>query len=221
MNGGSNYSAGTYYLDTRVIGAGNNNAFTVVTSGLTSGVGQTIQFTGIGTGTDTYHRITGVTARNSVSIARTTGDPVITSDNYGFVVGPSVAFTASGDTITATGHGLAVGNRFRVIDSSNNNAGDYIVGVSTLPNKFEVSGGIGAASGFIMKHGLSSNEGVSDRTDENLQARGVTIFDGEILTLTESSGITTSTTSFSVMLLRVESLKDSHLELTFKLMMRL
>ena len=198
MNGGSNYSAGTYYLDTRVIGAGNNNAFTVVTSGITSAIGQVIQFTGIGTGTDTYHRITGVTARGSVSIARTTGDPVITSDNYGFVTGPSVAFTASGDTITATGHGLAVGNRFRVIDSSNNNVGDYIVGVSTLPNKFEVSGGIGAASGFILKHGLSSNEGVSDSTDENLQVRGVTIFDGEILTLTESSGITTSATSFSV-----------------------
>ena len=198
MNGGSNYSAGTYYLDTRVIGAGNNNAFTVVTSGITSAIGQVVQFTGIGTGTDTYHRITGVTARDSVSIARTTGDPVITSDNYGFVTGPSVAFTASGDTITATGHGLAVGNRFRVIDSNNNNVGDYIVGVSTLPNKFEVSGGIGAASGFILKHGLSSNEGVSDSTDENLQVRGVTIFDGEILTLTESSGITTSATSFSV-----------------------
>jgi microcystin-dependent protein len=198
MNGGSNYSAGTYYLDTRVIGAGNNNAFTVVTSGITSAIGQVIQFTGIGTGTDTYHRITGVTARDSVSIARTTGDPVITSDNYGFVTGPSVAFTASGDTITATGHGLEVGNRFRVIDGSNNNVGDYIVGVSTLPNKFEVSGGIGAASGFILKHGLSSNEGVSDSTDENLQVRGVTIFDGEILTLTESSGITTSATSFSV-----------------------
>ena len=198
MNGGSNYSAGTYYLDTSVIGTGNNNAFTVVTSGLTPGVGQAIQFTGIGTGTDTYHRITGVTARNSVSIARTTGDPVITSNNYGFVVGPSVAFTASGDTVTATGHGLVVGNKFRVIDSSNNNVGDYIVGVSTLTNKFEVSGGIGAASGFIMKHGLSSNGGVSDRTNENLQARGVTIFDGEILTLTESSGITASTTSFSV-----------------------
>jgi len=200
MNGGSNYSAGTYYLDTSVIGTGNNNAFTVVASGLTPGVGQAIQFTGIGTGTDTYHRITGVTARNSVSIARTTGDPVITSDNYGFVVGPSVAFTADSTSgiVTATGHGLVVGNKFRVIDSSNNNAGDYIVGVSTLTNKFEVSGGIGAASGFIMKHGLSSNEGVSDRTNENLQARGVTIFDGEILTLTESSGITDSTTSFSV-----------------------
>ncbi len=198
INGGSNYSAGTYFLDTSVIGVGNNNAFTVVTSGLTSGIGQAIQFTGIGTGTDTYHRITGVTARNSVSIARTTGDPVITSDNYGFVTGPSVAFTASGDNITAIGHGLEVGNKFRVIDGSNNNVGDYIVGVSTSPNEFEVTGGIGAASGFILKHGLSSNKGVSDRTDENLQARAITIFDGETLTLTESSGITVSTTSFSV-----------------------
>ena len=62
MNGGSNYSAGTYYLDTSVIGTGNNNAFTDLTSGITPGVGQAIQFTGIGTGTDTYHRITGVTA---------------------------------------------------------------------------------------------------------------------------------------------------------------
>ena len=61
-----------------------------------------------------------------------------------------------------------------------------------------VTGGIGTASGFILKHGLSSNEGISDKTNENLQARGITIFDGEILTLTESSGITTGDTSFSV-----------------------
>ena len=45
----------------------------------------------IRTGTDTYHRITSVTARNSVSIARTTGDPVITADNYAFITAPSVA----------------------------------------------------------------------------------------------------------------------------------
>ena len=49
MNGGSNYSAGTYYLDTRVIGAGTNNDFTVVTSGISSVTGQVLQFTGVGT----------------------------------------------------------------------------------------------------------------------------------------------------------------------------
>ena len=154
---------------------------------------------GVGTGTDTYHRIDSVTGRDSISIARTTGDPVITSDNYAFITAPSVAFTGVGNTITATGHGLAVGNKFRVIGINTNNVGDYIVGVSTLTNKFEVTGGIGAASGVILKHGLSSNAGVSDRTNENLQARAITIFDGETLTLTVSGGINanSTTTSFS------------------------
>ena len=198
MNGGSNYSAGTYYLDTRVIGAGTNNDFTVVTSGISSVTGQVLQFTGVGTGTDTYHRITGVSGRDSVSIARTSGDPVITSDNYAFLTGPSVSFTGVGNTITATGHGLIVGNKFRSIGSNNINNGDYVVTTVTDVNTFTVTGGIGTASGFILKHGLSSNEGISDKTDENLQGRGITIFDGEILTVTESTGITTSATSFSV-----------------------
>ena len=199
MNGGSNYSAGTYFLDTRVIGAGTND-FTVTSAGISSHIGDVVQFTGIGTGTDTYHRITGVTARNSISIARTTGDPVITSDNYAFITAPSVAFTGVGNTITATGHGLVVGNKFRVIGINTNNFGDYIVGVSTLTNEFEVIGGIGTASGFILKHGLSSNAGISDKTSENLQARAITVFDGETLTLSESGGIdaNSTTTSFSV-----------------------
>jgi len=198
INNGSDYDAGNYFLDNRVIGAGNSTIFTVASTGISSVTGQVVQFTGVGTVSDTYHRITGVPARNRISIARTTGDPVITSDHYALVTAPSISFSATGDVVTATGHGLAVGNKFRVIDSSNNNVGDFIVGVSTLPNVFEVTGGIGTASGFILKHGLSSNEGVSDKTNENLQARGITIFDGEILTVTESSGISTTATSFSV-----------------------
>jgi microcystin-dependent protein len=210
INGGSNYSAGTYYLDTRVIGTGNNNAFTVVTSGLTPGVGQAIQFTGIGTGTDTYHRITGVTARNSVSIARTTGDPVITSNNYGFVVGPALEIsTKNYDSTTRTltintngSHGLVSGNRVTLRSPSGSVVGNYIVDSESDVDTFTAIGDntdpTAMSGGHVFKHGLSSNKGVSDRTGENLQARGVTIFDGEILTLTESSGITASTTSFSV-----------------------
>ena len=202
MNGGSNYSAATatYYLDTRVIGAGTPNTFTVTSAGISSHIGDVVQFTGVGTGTDTYHRIASVTGKNSISIARTTGDPVITTDNYAFVTAPSIAFTASGDVVTATGHGLAVGNKFRVIGINTNNFGDYIVGVSTLTNQFEVVGGIGTVSGFILKHGLSSNAGVSDKSDENLDRRAITIFDGETLTLSESGGIdaNSTTTSFSV-----------------------
>jgi len=201
MNGGSNYTAKTYYLDKNVIGlSGSGNEFIVTSADISSPVGNVVQFTGVGTGTDTYHRIDSVTAKDSISIARTTGDPGITSDNYAFVTAPSVAFTASGDVITATGHGLAVGNKFRVIGINTNNFGDFIVGVSTLPNVFEVTGGIGTASGFILKHGLSSNVGVSDKSDENLQSRAITVFDGETLTLSESGGINanSTTTSFSV-----------------------
>jgi len=198
INKGSNYSDGTYYLDTGVIGTGNNSTFTVAASGISSPVGQVIQFTGVGTSTDTYHRITGVTARNSVSIARTTGDPVITSDHYALITAPSTAFTASGDTITATAHGLAVGNKFRSIDGSNNNVGDYIVDTVVDVNTFTVSGGVGAASGRILKHALSSNNASSNKSDENLQERAFTLFDGETLTLIESGGINSTSTSFSV-----------------------
>ena len=108
-----------------------------------------------------------------------------------------IAFTASGDTITATGHGLTVGNKFRSIGINTANYGDYIVDTVVNVNTFTVSGGIGTASGFILKHGLSSNEGVSDKTNENLQARGITIFDGEVLTLSESGGINAEVDSFS------------------------
>ena len=207
MNGGSNYSAATYYLDTRVIGAGTPNTFTVTSAGISSPVGDVVQFTGVGTGTDTYHRITGVTDRNSISIARTTGDPVITSDNYAFITAPSVQISSSSfsngiQTInTNSGHGLAVGNKFRIINSSNTNKGDFTVGevvdfnTFTFNSEFNVTS---VSSGFILKHGLSSNVGVSDKTDENLQGRAITIFDGETLTLSSDINHSPTTTSFSV-----------------------
>jgi len=198
MNGGSGYSAGIYYLDTRIIGGGTNNGYTVSASGISDPTGNVVQFTGIGTGTDTYHRITSVSDTNQIAIAKTSGDPTITTNNYAFIISPSTAFTASGDTITATAHGLAVGNKFRSIDLSNNNLGDYIVDTVVGVNTFTVSGGIGAASGYILKHGLSSNRGISDRSNENLQTRAITIFDNETLTLTETGGITASNTSFAV-----------------------
>ena len=207
MNGSSNYSAATYYLDTRVIGAGTNNDFTVTSAGISSHIGDVVQFTGIGIGTDTYHRITGVTAKNSISIARTTGDPVITSDNYAFVTAPSInisskSFSNGIVTINTTnGHGLAVGNKFRIITNTNINKGDFTVEEVVDFNTFRFnseSNVTNVGSGFILKHGLSSNIGVSDKTDENLQGRAITIFDGETLTLEEDINHSPTTSSFSV-----------------------
>ena len=199
ISGGSNYTDGEQlYFDPTVIGGSASANILISTSSISSPVGNTIQFTGVGTSTDTYHRISAVTGRNSVSIARTSGDPGITSDHYALITGPSVAFTASGDTITATGHGLVVGNKFRSIDDSNNNVGDYIVDTVVDVNTFTVSGGVGAASGRILKHALSSNNAASNKSDENLQERAFTLFDGETLTLIESGGINSTSTSFSV-----------------------
>ena len=207
INGSSNYSAATYYLDTRVIGAGTNNDFTVTSAGISSHIGDVVQFTGIGIGTDTYHRITGVTGKNSISIARTTGDPVITSDNYTFITAPSVQISSSSfsngiQTIdTNAAHGLTLGNKFRIINSSNANKGDFIVetvvGLTTFTFKTE-SEVESITDGYILKHGLSSNIGVSDKTDENLQGRAITIFGGETLTLEEDINHSPTTSSFSV-----------------------
>ena len=209
MNGGSNYSAATYYLDTRVIGAGTPNTFTVTSAGISSHIGDVVQFTGIGTGTDTYHRIASISSTDEISIARTTGDPVITADNYAFVTAPSVQISSSSfsngiQTIdTNAAHGLTLGNKFRIINSSNANKGDFTVGEVVDFNTFRFNSESEVESitdGYILKHGLSSNIGVSDKTDENLQGRAITIFDGETLTLSETGGIDASstTTSFSV-----------------------
>jgi len=198
INGGSGYSAGTYYLDTNIIGSGSNNDFTVASDGISSPIGQVVQFTGVGTTSDNYHRISAVNSANQITIERSTSEPVIVTDQYALLVAPSTSFTSIGNTITAPSHGLVVGNRFKSIDSSNNNLGDYIVDSVINVNTFTISGVMGSTSGFILKHGLSSNAGISDGSNENLEVRGITIFDGEKLTLTESGGIDSSETQFSV-----------------------
>jgi hypothetical protein len=170
---------------------------TISTAGISSVIGHVVQFTGAGTTSDTYHRITAVGAANQISIARTTGDPVITPNHYAYVVGKSIAFTADTATgiTTATAHGLVAGNRVRIIDSSNNNKGDFIVGSRVGVNTITISG-IGATSGYILKHAFSANSGTSDRSAENLGKRAFAIYGGETLTL--GAGITATTSQFAV-----------------------
>jgi len=195
---GSGYSAGTLYFSTADMGGGNGAAtFTITAAGISTAIGHVVQFTGAGTTSDTYHRITAVGAANQISIARTTGDPVITSDHYAYVVGPSLAFTANTTTgiVTATGHGLVAGNRVRVIDSNNNNTGDFIVGTKVGVNTITISG-INTTSGFILKHAYSANSGASDKSDENLGRRAFAIYGGETLTL--GAGVAATTTQFVV-----------------------
>jgi hypothetical protein len=173
---------------------------TVSTGGISTATGQVVQFTGAGTTSDTYYRISSVPAANQIAIARTAGDSLITAEQYAFVVGPYASFTATSSgitTVTTTEpHGLTVGNKFRVLDTQNNNIGDFIVANKVGLSTFTINSGLSTASGFILKHGLSSNSGDSNTGNENLEARAITIFDGDTLTLTES--VSKTDTAFSV-----------------------
>lgn len=204
VSSGSGYSAGPLFFDSSVVGTGDNAArYTIATSGITTAIGNVVQFTGAGTTSDTYHRIAAISADNQISIARTSGDPVVTQNQYAFIVGPSVQITtttySSGiSTFNCSGpHGLVAGNKFRVIDSSNNNQGDYIVKDRIDFDTFTaLTPTISVNNGYILKHGLSANDSSSDSTAENLAIRSVPLFDKE--TLVAASAITATTSTIAV-----------------------
>jgi microcystin-dependent protein len=93
---------------------------------------------------------------------------------------------------------LVAGNKFRVINSSNNNQGDYVVSERLNINSFTaLTPAISSVNGgYILKHGLSANGASSDSDAENLGTRSVTFFDKE--TLVTNSGIDTTTTTVPV-----------------------
>ena len=208
VSSGSGYSAGTLFFDSSVFtSTGNGTArFNVDTTGITTAIGNVVQFTGAGTTSDTYHRITAVSGDRTISIARTTGDPVITASQYAFIVGPSVLISGNSYnsstgvlTVNCSGpHGLVAGNRFRVIDSSNNNRGDYIVKDRVDFDTFTaLTPNISVDNGYILKHGLSANDASSDSTAENLAVRSVPLFDKETLVTNNSINDTTPTIAVS------------------------
>ena len=207
VTGGSGYSAGTLYFDTARIGGGSGATYILSSVGISTNIGDVVQFTGAGTTSDSYHRITSVSSNNIIAVGRTAGDPLITSNHYAFVVGPSIRINSTsydpstgrttflcGSSAINTAHGLVEGNSFRIIDSSNNNLGDFIVEdkvnyytFTAITNKSLLASG-----GHVLKHGLSANDAISDRTAENIGSRGVSFYGQEILRL--ETAITNETT---------------------------
>ena len=181
------------YFDNNIITGGsgakidfdNSQALQEVNVGITSDL--VLQTTGIGVTSDSYFRITGTNGKREVSIAKTTGDVPPQIGQYGLIVSPSVQSTAvtsnSLTTFTSTiPHGLVAGNRFQFNDSSNNNRGTFIVKSRTSTTVFtattDLSNGT-LSNGFVLKHGLSANDGLSGKGNENLSVRGVELFDKE------------------------------------------
>jgi hypothetical protein len=200
ISGGSGYVSGeTLYFDTAKIGGTANAYITITDAGISTNVGDVIQFTGIGTTSDGYYRITSVGSATSISIAKTSGDPVILSSQYGLVVGPSAQVTdsvydsTSGITTftTSSSHGLLVGNRFKILNTNNSNLGEYIVAEKIGVTQFNAvtNTGVSTNAVYVLPHGLSSNDAPTDSSNENFGVRNLTFFDNQTFTLT--SGITT------------------------------
>jgi hypothetical protein len=207
ISGGSYYTdSEALYFDNTRIGAGDGNArYTLATAGISTSIGDVVQVTGIGTTSDGYYRISAVDSETQISVAKTAGDPTPIAGQYAFVVGssskidssPYVSATGITTFTTATPHGLLKGNKFRVINSSNNNLGDYVVaervGVTTFTAVTNQS--LSATNGYILKHGFSANEAISDIREENFGIRQVPFYDSEITSLstaiTDDAGATT------------------------------
>jgi hypothetical protein len=210
ISSGSGYTNGeALFFDSSRIGAGNGNArYTLSTAGISTSVGDVVQITGIGTTADSYHRISSINSSTQISIAKTAGDPNPVIGQYAIVVGPSARITttsyssATGITTftTITPHGLLAGNKFRVIDSSNNNVGDYVVkervGVTTFTAITNKS--LSVANGFVLKHAISANDAISDIRDENFGIRQVSFYNNEIVRLTTAISDDSAATTLQV-----------------------
>ena len=187
---GSGYTDGeTLYIDTEQIGGTADASITLATSGISTNIGDVIQFTGDGTTSDQYYRITSIPSKVQVAVARTAGDISVTTNQYGLVIGPSVEVSSSSYnsttgilTVNCTGpHGLLAGNKFKIVDSSNNNLGDYLVDSKTGVDSFTAITNKDVSPKYVFKHGFSSNNAVADSSVENIGVRDVFFYDNEVL----------------------------------------
>jgi Chaperone of endosialidase len=196
ISSGSGYNNGdVLYLDSSRVGSGINATYTVTNSGISTSIGDVVQITGIGTATDSYYRISSVDSTNQISIAKTSGDVAPIPGQYAFIVGPSAKITSTSYSATGistftttTPHGLLIGNQFRIIDSNNNNKGDYIVKERINYNTFTAitNQSLSVTDGYILKHGFSSNDAISDSREENFGTRQVSFYANEIAKLTSA-----------------------------------
>ena len=193
-DGGSGYGAEKLEFDPTFIGSPSIGAAATFTSvGISSNIGDVLQITGIGTLTDGYFRISSVPSTKTVAIAKTGGDSSFLAGQFALNLGPAVAISSddfesvSGvSTFTcSSAHGLVIGSPFRIIDSSNNNLGDFTVkervGIKTFSAKTDAN----LSGAFVLRHGMSAGDATSGSDGENLGTRGLSFYDNEILNLTD------------------------------------
>ena len=193
-DGGSAYTNGEVLdFDNTALGGGTSAKITISSTGISPIIGNTIQVTGVGNTNDGYYRVASVPDKNKVSFAMTGSDPVAISGQYIIDLGPSINVSSTTfDSVSgvttftcASPHTLVSGEKFRILDSSNNNLGDYIVKENVGLNTFSSLTTNSVSASYVLRNGLSAGDATSDSSNENLGARTVSFFDGEELILQE------------------------------------
>ena len=201
---GSGYTDGeTLYFDSNQIGGTPQAGIGITTADINIATNDYVQVTGIGTTGGGYYRITTANVRNQIAIAKTAGDPLPVPGEYITVLGR--VGTISNHTVTANLHtftvtsgetsGLIAGNSVRLLDSSDNNLGDYYVNsvVKGATNTFNINTAVDISSASkFMKHGVSANNASADSFGENIGTRTLTFYDNNILLTNETIGVSDS-----------------------------
>ena len=201
IEGGSGYTAETLDIDNSFTG-GSGAKVSVVLSGISTNVRDVLQITGIGTVSDNVVSISSIRSSTSVSIAVTTGDPDIVAGQFAINQGPAASITGTpafdatvGITTftTTSGHGLIVGNQFRIVDTSNNNIGNFFVKNVINPTSFSATTTNQLTNpSLILRDGMTAATPASDKENENIGSRGLSFYDGETFIL--GANVTTGTT---------------------------
>jgi hypothetical protein len=179
---------------------------------ITTAVNNVIQFSGIGTASDNLLRIQSVLSSTQIAVAKTAGDPKIETGQYAIQVGPStISSSTQYSSVTGIttftfglGHGLIVGNKFKVVAdsfSASNNLGDYIVKEVVGVNTFTAFTNRSFDNAVrILKYGINTNDVISNAANENIGSRGHHFYDKEYAILSENINATESsgTATFAI-----------------------
>ena len=216
--GGAGYTNGeTLYFDSSPTNAGGIGGspganVTIATANISIATSNYVQVTGISTGTDGYYRIDAVNNKSAVQIKKTASDVILVGQQV-VDLGPVVEVSSVGTPATVEGitrveftctgrHGLVKGNSLTITDTSNAKVGDFIVDSTDGVDKFTaITTGVTVTSAkYALKHGLSSNEAISSKAGENLDVRGLSVFDHETLLVAEASGLGSGSATIKVTL---------------------
>ena len=198
---GSAYQPGEIlYPDSSVLGiAGLPATYTISANGIVDNINDVVQITGDGEYADQYFRITQIVDRNTIRVERN-GDSVPATTQYALLVGPAVSISSKNyDALTRTltintgaSHGLVSGNKVTLRAPDGTVVGDYVVNTKVDIDTFTAIGEdtnpTAMAGGYVLKHGYSANQAISDIREENLATRQWTVYAGDTLKVNSAIG---------------------------------